>query len=277
MASMRTTVIAALFSLTFRVVAQTPEEISKKVADAIAMRPGADRTDRFKKLASECDQHPLQGDPCADAYDWYAALLRVNNKLDPQVVTLTAKALTVRENGPHTDSSLALSVELAGMALFDTGERINSKELFDRAFELHKSAVSSIGAEPQIPNSNEAIDLINPQVRRDPSSPPTSTNPSGQPGTTGRIANTSMPSVVYKTDPAYSDMARVFKISGSVMLRIVISKTGVTESIQLMQGVGFGLDEQAARTVRAWRFRPGTKAGEPVSAQSQIENNFRLL
>jgi len=192
---------------------------------------------------------------------------------------LTAKALTLRESGPHTNCSLALSVELAGFALWDSGERTNSKDLFDRAFELHKVAVESIGSEPQIPDSNGAIDSKNPQARRDLTVPPaTSANASEQSAASGRstVAST-LPSLVFKAEPTYTEMARVFKISGSVQLSIVVGRSGRAESIQLLQGLGLGLDEQAARTVRTWRFQPGTRAGQPVSVRAKIEVNFRLL
>src|SRR3569833_1309307 len=182
---MRTALIAALFSVTFVVVAQTPEEIGKKVAEATAMKPGPARTARFEKLTSECDR----------------------------------------------------------------GERTNSKDLFDRAFELHKVAVESIGSEPQIPDSNGAIDSKNPQARRDLTVPPaTSANASEQSAASGRstVAST-LPSLVFKAEPTYTEMARVFKISGSVQLSIVVGRSGRAESIQLLQGLGLGLDEQAAR------------------------------
>jgi len=58
---------------------------------------------------------------------------------------------------------------------------------------------------------------------------------------------------------------------------ILIGKSGVPEAIRLIQGLGLGLDEQAARTVRAWRFRPATKAGQPISTHAGISVNFRFL
>jgi TonB family protein len=38
-----------------------------------------------------------------------------------------------------------------------------------------------------------------------------------------------------------------------------------------------GLDQKAIDAVSQWKFRPGTKDGQPVTVQATIEVNFRLL
>ena len=38
----------------------------------------------------------------------------------------------------------------------------------------------------------------------------------------------------------------------------------------------FGLDQQAINTAKTWRFRPGTRMGEPVSVLVTIELTFTL-
>jgi outer membrane biosynthesis protein TonB len=37
------------------------------------------------------------------------------------------------------------------------------------------------------------------------------------------------------------------------------------------------LDEQAVKAISQWKFRPGTKDGQPVTVMATIEVNFRLL
>jgi len=38
----------------------------------------------------------------------------------------------------------------------------------------------------------------------------------------------------------------------------------------------FGLDLEAMKAARQWRFRPGTRLGEPVAVQVVIELTFTL-
>jgi TonB family protein len=38
----------------------------------------------------------------------------------------------------------------------------------------------------------------------------------------------------------------------------------------------FGLDQEAIKAARQWRFAPGTRMGQPVSVQITIELTFTL-
>jgi TonB family protein len=86
-----------------------------------------------------------------------------------------------------------------------------------------------------------------------------------------------MPILVLKTEPEYSDEARRVKRSGTVTLKIVVDAKGLPSSILVMQPLGFGLDESAVDAVRHWRFKPGLKDGRPVPVEAVVEVSFRLL
>jgi protein TonB len=49
--------------------------------------------------------------------------------------------------------------------------------------------------------------------------------------------------------------------------------TGVT----VIHSAGMGLDEKAVEAIAQWKFRPGSKDGNPVATQLQMNMNFRLL
>jgi TonB family protein len=85
------------------------------------------------------------------------------------------------------------------------------------------------------------------------------------------------PVLLRKQEPEYSEEARVAKDQGSVLLSVVIGPDGQAANLDLLRSIGFGLDEKAAEAVTQWKFKPGTRDGQPVAVQATIEVNFRLL
>jgi periplasmic protein TonB len=100
-------------------------------------------------------------------------------------------------------------------------------------------------------------------------------------GTGGGIyhagGDVSMPQLLSKVEPEYSEEARKAKYSGTVLLSIVVDEHGLPRDIRVIRPVGLGLDEKAIEAVSRWRFRPGVKGGRAVSVQANIEVSFRLL
>ena len=87
----------------------------------------------------------------------------------------------------------------------------------------------------------------------------------------------SAPIPTYREEPKYSESARQAKISGSVLLSLVVGEDGIPRDIRVVRSLESGLDQNAIETVAKWRFRPGQKDGKPVPVQANIEVNFRLL
>jgi protein TonB len=85
------------------------------------------------------------------------------------------------------------------------------------------------------------------------------------------------PKLQQKTEPQYTDMARIDKLQGTVILVIEVGTDGLAHNIQLKQGIGLGLDEKAAEAVNNWKFIPGTRNGQPVTVMARVEVNFRLM
>ena len=85
------------------------------------------------------------------------------------------------------------------------------------------------------------------------------------------------PRVLTHVDPAYTDEAKAAKISGPVMLSVIVGTDGLAHDINVVSGIDSGLDLNAVAAVQQWQFQPGTKDGEPVAVRAQIEVNFRLL
>ena len=106
---------------------------------------------------------------------------------------------------------------------------------------------------------------------------PVAQNPPSPIGVYRAGGGVSAPVVVYKVDPGYSEQALRAKLSGSVLVSLVVGTDGRAQDIRIVRGLGLGLDEKAMDAVTQWRFRPGIKDGHPVPVQATIEVNFRLL
>lgn len=76
------------------------------------------------------------------------------------------------------------------------------------------------------------------------------------------------------TDGVYPEEARENNIEGVVRLQITISPEGVVTHVVVVKGLGFGLDEEAKRRIRRFRFAPATRDGVPISVT--IPFNFRF-
>jgi TonB family protein len=87
----------------------------------------------------------------------------------------------------------------------------------------------------------------------------------------------SPPSVLHKVNPDYTRQARAAKISGVVLLSVVVDSDGTARNLRVVRGVDSGLDQNAVAAVKKWKFRPARKDGQPVSVNATIEVHFRLL
>lgn len=86
----------------------------------------------------------------------------------------------------------------------------------------------------------------------------------------------SAPRVLLKIDPDYTDEASAAKISGTVLLTVVIGTDGVAHRINVLKGLDGGLDVKAVEAVQRWKFAPGELNGQAVEVRAQIEINFRM-
>ena len=80
-----------------------------------------------------------------------------------------------------------------------------------------------------------------------------------------------------KVDPVYPANLKQQGISGTVMLRAVISTTGETlNPVVLNTTVNPGLAQAALDAVRQWRYQPTLLNGQPVEIVTNIEVTFEL-
>jgi TonB family protein len=86
-----------------------------------------------------------------------------------------------------------------------------------------------------------------------------------------------LPVALYKPEPKYSDDARRARLSGEVIVQLVIDQNGRPRDMRIVRSLGLGLDEEALKCVGKWRFKPGTKDGKPVAVVGEATVGFHLL
>ena len=84
--------------------------------------------------------------------------------------------------------------------------------------------------------------------------------------------------MVREVKPKYTPEAMQQKIQGSVWLECVVLETGDVGDIEVTRSLDdeYGLDQEAIKAAKQWKFKPGTKDGKPVAVVVTIELTFTL-
>jgi TonB family protein len=82
--------------------------------------------------------------------------------------------------------------------------------------------------------------------------------------------------VLSKPLPAYTAEARELKIQGAVTLRVCFTAGGQVQVLGVVNGLGHGLDQQAVKAAEQIRFKPATRAGQPVDEVSLVRITFQM-
>ena len=70
---------------------------------------------------------------------------------------------------------------------------------------------------------------------------------------------------------------RLFRSFQAVsIVTFVVDTEGNPQSLCVQKPAGYGLDGEAMKAVRRYRFEPATKDGKPIPARLQVEVTFRL-
>ena len=87
-----------------------------------------------------------------------------------------------------------------------------------------------------------------------------------------------LPTVVREVKPAYTADAMRAKVQGSVWLECIVMPDGSVGEVKVTRSLDpiFGLDQEAIKAAKMWRFRPGMRQGEPVPVIITIELTFTL-
>ena len=87
-----------------------------------------------------------------------------------------------------------------------------------------------------------------------------------------------IPRVLREVKPQYTADAMRAKVQGVVELEAVVLPDGTVGDVQITRSLDhtFGLDNEAIKAVKQWRFAPGTRLGQAVPVLVTIELTFTL-
>jgi protein TonB len=94
-----------------------------------------------------------------------------------------------------------------------------------------------------------------------------------------RVGNGVTPPIaVRQVRPQYTTIAMTARVAGSVLVECVVLPDGTVGELRIVRSLDarYGLDEEAIKAARQWRFRPATLNGEPVAVRITIELSFSI-
>jgi TonB family protein len=83
-------------------------------------------------------------------------------------------------------------------------------------------------------------------------------------------------SIQSKPNPVYTAEARQHKVEGEVLLNVVFMADGKIRILNVVRGLGYGLDEAAQRAVQGLKFSPAQRDGRPVDSSATLHVIFQL-
>jgi protein TonB len=86
------------------------------------------------------------------------------------------------------------------------------------------------------------------------------------------------PIPIREVKPQYTAEAMRAKVQGEVWLECIVMPDGTVGNVEIVRSLdaSFGLDQEAVKAARQWRFRPGTRLGQPVPVRVTIGLTFTL-
>jgi len=82
--------------------------------------------------------------------------------------------------------------------------------------------------------------------------------------------------VIRRVQPKYTQTAGSLGIQGKVLLSATVDESGKAREVRVERSVDPGLDQEAIKAVRQWRFRPAHENGPAVRMDVEVEVTFGL-
>jgi TonB family protein len=82
--------------------------------------------------------------------------------------------------------------------------------------------------------------------------------------------------IISKPRPDYTEEARKLKLEGEVLLKVLFTASGEVRVLDVVRGLGHGLDETAVRAAQQIRFKPAARNGQPMDSTATVHILYQL-
>ena len=85
------------------------------------------------------------------------------------------------------------------------------------------------------------------------------------------------PKLIHYVEPEFSPQSKEAFVNGVVKITTVVTEDGMPTDLHVVAGLNAEADKSAIIAVKQWRFKPGTKSGEPVPVRMSVQVDFHLM
>jgi TonB family protein len=85
------------------------------------------------------------------------------------------------------------------------------------------------------------------------------------------------PRVVHQVSPVPDAGSGGFRLSGVVLIGLVVTSQGLPRDVRVVRSLDKDLDRNAVEAVQQWRFEPARKGDQPLAVRVTVEIRFRDL
>jgi TonB family protein len=87
----------------------------------------------------------------------------------------------------------------------------------------------------------------------------------------------SPPRVIHQVNPVYKPDAEGFRVSGTVLVGLVVSSKGEPKDVHVVRSLEKAVDQTAVDAVRQWQFEPAKMGDQPVAVRLTVEIRFHSM
>ncbi|HEY1575492.1 MAG TPA: energy transducer TonB [Terracidiphilus sp.] len=179
-----------------------------------------------------------------------------------------------------------LALDIASQDKFKAGHKDGVPVAVSITINMHLDVCIATVADakgkpaPKVRLLSQPVQSLGPASNQEPSSlilDPPETAETGDLSAPFKIGGDVKPPYPIKTPPSeFSEEVLRKGIQSICLISLIVDAQGIPHHPEVTRPIGYGLDAKALEEVKAYRFKPATKNGQPVPVKLSIEMGFRL-